>query len=121
MDAPLFRMHSIISLLFLSIPDFGYQTLVVTVNRKVLTTLPRENALRAHIIQFASLYIFGLSYQTDGNNGQLSSEKTRNFFDLLTIFFWNIPIKYMRKGSKKPKIKIVGKKVQDLWNNISTI
>ena len=70
----------------------GYHKLVVTFDGVVLTVLPKEEAIRAHIVHFGAFYVFGASYQTR-DNGQLLPEKTHNFFDFLTIFLWNIPIK----------------------------
>ena len=81
----------------------GYQNLIVTFNRVVLCSLSKEEAIRAYIDQFGAFYVFGAPYQT-GDNGQLLPEKTRNFFDFVTIFLWNIPVKFLRKGSKKPKV-----------------
>ena len=97
---------------------FGHQTLIVTMENRILAEFPREDALLAHILQFGALYVFGMSYSTD-LQGNLSAEKTRNFYDFVTIFLWGIRPKYARKGSKKPKVKMIPKKVQELWANVS--
>ena len=98
----------------------GYQQLIVTFNRMVLIELPQERALEAHLIQFGSLYVFGRSYQTDEYD-RLLPENIRNFFDFCTIFLWNIRIKYLRGGSKTPKIKPIPKKLNNLIKEISMV
>ena len=75
----------------------GYQKLVVTSQRIVLAEFTKEEAVRAHLLQFASLYAFGLSYEFDRNE-KLLQESTRNFFNFISIYLWNIRPKFVVAG-----------------------
>ena len=95
----------------------GYQKLVVTSQRIVLAEFTKEEAVRAHLLQFASLYAFGPSYKFDRNE-KLLKESARNFFNFLSTYLWNIWPKLVVTGLKK--VKRIPPKVKSLWTEISS-
>ena len=95
----------------------GYQNVVVTTNRIVLKEFSRDEAVQAHLLQFSSLYVFGLSYEHDENQ-KLLPEHIRNFFYFTSIYLWNIRPKFLVRGTQKSKVKKIPPKVKKLWDEI---
>ena len=89
----------------------GYKFLVVIFNGCVLAEdIPRTQALWAHILQFAALYVFGASYEFDRDENTYPAN-IRNFWKLLYVWFWKIRPKFEVKG-KPPKMHQVPKGVK---------
>ena len=77
----------------------------------------RDNAIRAHLVQFASLYIYDLSYRSDRND-KLFPVGIRNFFDFLSIYFWSLKPKEMCPGKTKTRVKTIPRNLRELGQNI---
>ena len=90
----------------------GYETLALTFNGQLVAKFPRADALKAHVIQFGLLYLYGISYY-----GTSKKEKPPSyFFEFVTYYLWNIQPN-AGSGSRKKRI-LTGS--QTLWEKITT-
>ena len=77
----------------------------------------KDDGLRMFVSQFAALSIFNLSYRIDAK-GEPTPEDTRNFWDTISISYFDIKPKDKKKGQQKVsfKVKKIAGKVQELMN-----
>ena len=77
----------------------------------------RKDAVKAHVVQFSTLYIFGANYE-QMQDGKPVPKAIRDFFNFVTIYFLGLRPKFKSTGTGQPKLKRISKAVQDLWEKI---
>ena len=63
----------------------GYDKLALTFNGQLVAKFPRADALKAHVIQFGLLYLYGISYYGTSKKEKPPSNETRNGPHLIIV------------------------------------
>ena len=93
------------------------ETLTITFEGTALSQLPKEQSIKAHLIQFGALYLFGASY-THSKDGKVMPKQIRNFWDFLSIYFWDIRPKMVASTSGSIRNKPLDGSLKELWDEI---
>ena len=93
---------------------------MVTADGQILTSLARKDFVKAFLIQFGALYIYGLDYEKTKNK-KATPKGTRDFFDTCTEVLMKIEPKEDSSGTGVPRKKRTSQGAVDLKKDMKKI
>ena len=85
-------------------------------NGHSLATLSRDEAgdtLKAHILQYALLYIYGARF-----DDKSVPKKVKNFFNFITTYFWDLRPRNPSSNTGAFRLERTDPQVKALWDKI---
>ena len=92
--------------------------ITVTFDRQVMDTFTRAEAVEAHVLQFALVYVFGVNYEVSSHGKPL--KETAEYFNCISSLFWGVPFQTVSKSDGVSLRKKPMKSVTDFIDTIKT-